>query len=284
MTPGPDRKTFARRTAAAVVCAAAFVAAPAVWLARGDDASRADAAPARPATAATPPPAITPTADATRPADPPTVKRGPAAERPRPARPLDQRPVTAEEWSEISQFMSGHMPWRIAEVQRMPEGQLKERIKKLLANRYRGLRAIEGRDPEAYEQRLGQLKIEDHVYKLVAEWSGADSAGRERLRDELRAQVARLVDVDIQERQRRVARLEDELRRQKKVLEQDVRERDAVVERRLGRFLDWGSRWPVRRQRGPDAGGKEAAKAKKPGDARPNGAPPADGADDDAEP
>jgi hypothetical protein len=231
-------RSINKATVVAVLSAAGIVAAaPALWLARADS-TRANST----------------RADGTR-AGASADRRPSAPDRPRGPRPAEQRPVSAAEWADVSEFMADYMPWRIEQVRQMPEGPVKERVKRLLAFRYRGLRALQNRDADSYEQRLGQLKIEDQIYKLVSEMPGADGDRRKAIRDELRTHVARLVEVDIQERQRRVERLEDELARQKRLLDQDTKDRNAVVERRLGRFLDWGSRWPA--QQAPGKGGAD---------------------------
>ena len=227
---------------AAVLSAAAVVAAvPAVWLARAEAGASAGGRPAqqdntRGAAAA-----------AARAQDPADPVPGARADRLRGPRAADTRPVSPAEWEEISDFMSGYMPWRIAEVERMPDGQWKERIKKLLSVRYRSLRQIQSRDPESYEQRLGQLKVEDQIYQLVSSLPGADDDRRRKIREELRTQVSALVDVDLSERKRRVDRLKEELARQEGLLEQDTQQRETLVEQRVNRFLHWGSRWPAQR-------------------------------------
>src|SRR5688500_11345259 len=48
----------------------------------------------------------------------------------------EQRPVSAPEWAEVSMFMQRFSPFRMGEVQRMPEGEWKERIKRGLAYRH----------------------------------------------------------------------------------------------------------------------------------------------------
>jgi hypothetical protein len=259
-----------RKIAAASVLAAALAAAPAVWLVRAETGQvQGKTQPqARQARVAQSP--VNERPDAKPETNP--ARRGPgAAVAPRGVRPIDQ-PVSPDEWVEISEFMAQYMPWRIETVQRMPEGAAKERVKRLLGARYRGLRTIQNRDPESFEARLGQLKVEDQIYKLVSQIGGADPQRRQQIQDELRPEVASLVDVDLSERQRRVDRLEKELRRQKKLLDQDTADRENIIERRLARFLDWGTHWP--RQRGP-ANGPAAA----PGgvNATPDGAAPGQG-------
>ena len=178
---------------------------------------------------------------------------------------FDQRPVTPGEWDEVVAFMTRYSPWRIAEVEKMTDGDWKDRIKRGLANRYRSLRALENRDPDGYEQRLAQLAVEDQVFKLVSQWGGADEPRREAIREELRTQVARLVDLDLQERRRRVERLEEELKKQKDGLEKDATGRDALIERRAKAFLDWGNKWPAKskgRQAKPNADKPEPGRDK----------------------
>jgi len=268
MAPGSMMNRSNRKLAAAAL-AAALVAAPAVWLARGETAQvQGKAQPqARHARAAQSPANERPGAKPeTNPAG-----RGPGPAAPRGVRPIDQ-PVSPAEWVEISEFMAQHMPWRIETVRRMPEGPAKERVKRLLGARYRGLRIIQNRDPESFEARLGQLKVEDQIYKLVSQIGSADPQRRQQMQDELRPEVASLVDVDLSERQRRIDRLEDELRRQKKLLDKDTKDRENIIERRLARFLDWGTRWP--RQRGPaNAPGAAPGGA----NATPDGAAPGQG-------
>ena len=226
-------KRSTSKAAAALFAVGIFAGAPAVWLARAEPRARSaaqlpsDNGPGgRPS--AYPPP----------------------GERTRAMRPAEQRPVSPTEWEEISEFMAEYMPWRIAEVQAMREGQWKERIKKLLANRYRGLRTIQARDPQSFQARLGQLRIEDQIYKLVSDLPKADPDGRQKIREELRTQVTQLVDVDLAERKRRVERLKAELTRQEGLLEQDTRQHDTLVDQRVNRFLTWGSRWPGQRGAG----------------------------------
>jgi hypothetical protein len=226
-----------KQIAVAAAVAAALFAVPAVWLAR------AEQAPTRPARGTH--------SQANDRADSRPVRRAPAG--PRGQRPFDQ-PVTPEEWAEVNEFMAQYMPWRIATVRQMPEGPAKERVKRLLAVRYHGLRLVQNRDVDSYEARLGQLKIEDQIYKLVSELPGADEQRKEQIHDQLRPEVSSLVDVDLNERQRRVDRLEQELRRQKKLLDQDTRDRENIIERRLARFLDWGSHWPGHRNTASPAG------------------------------
>ena len=162
---------------------------------------------------------------------------------------MGMRAAPPIDWTEVSAFMARYAPWGTREVNQMPEGEWKERIKASLTQRYRALRLLESRDPETFEQRLVQLGIEDEALRLVSTFGGADEAQREAIRDDLRTRAARLVELDLQERQRRVQRLEDELKKQKDALDRDTGGRDGLVDKRVKGFMDWGKRWAANRAR-----------------------------------
>ena len=182
--------------------------------------------------------------------------------------PGDLRPPRPQEWEETQSFMRQFAPRRHAAVEQMPEGSAKESVKKFLFARYRSLRAVQRRDPAGFEQRLAQLRVEDQIFGILSDWTGSDEEqARRQLRETLRTQVAQLVDLDLQERQRRVEWLKRELAEKSQELDQDTRQRDALVERRVARFADWADRWAARRKEAekegaaptPPAGGENGA-------------------------
>jgi hypothetical protein len=276
-----NRRLSNRLVLAAALSAAALVTAPAAWLAGAEPASpgspaaspaaaRADRRPRAGARqAGDDQPRKAPNADSDSAADSGAGARVDRSVPPYFGQPWGprERALAPGEWADIAEFMGKYMPWRIGEVQQMPDGLWKEKVQRLLGVRYRSLRALQNRDPDSFEQRLNQLKVEDQVYKLVSEWATADPGRKQKIREELRTLVASLVDVDLSERRRRVERMEDELRRQKELLDRDTAERGSIVDRRLGRFLDWGNRWPAARANA----GKADVNAK-PG-AKPGGKP-----------
>lgn len=170
------------------------------------------------------------------------------------------RTPTPQEYAEAQAFMQRYSPQRQKATDDLPEGEKKERIKQFVFLRYRGFQSLAQRDLAGYQQRLAQLAVEDKIFGLVSQWSSATDEQRKQLREDLRAQAAQLVDMDLKERQRKVERLQAELEEQKQDLEHDRGERDALVERRLDRFVDWGNRLAARRDRDAekDAGNDDA--------------------------
>jgi hypothetical protein len=175
----------------------------------------------------------------------------------------EMRAPQPHEWSEVQSFLHEHSPRRQRALDQLPEGGKKDSIKKFVFARYRSIKRLERRDPAAYEQRLGQLGVEDQIFGLVSDWGAAGEDRREELQQRLRTEVTRLVELDLQERRRRVEALQRELNDQTRALEDDEKERDAVVERRLGRFVEWANRWAARK-----AKQGEGDKSQAPGDER----------------
>ena len=186
--------------------------------------------------------------------------------------PGDLRSPRPQEWEETQTFMRQFAPRRHAAVEQMPEGSAKESVKKFLFARYRGLRAVQRRDPAGFEQRLAQLRVEDQIFGVVSDWNGPeDEASRQQLREALRTPVAQLVDLDLQERQRRVEWLKRELEEETEELDRDLRQRDAMVDRRVSSFADWATRWAARRREdASDNAARQPAGAKGDGGATPD--------------
>jgi hypothetical protein len=159
----------------------------------------------------------------------------------------DMRAPQPQEWTEAQSFLFEHSPRRQRALDQLSEGGKKEWIKKYIFARYRSLKRLEKRDPTGYERRLGQLAIEDQIFGLVSDWGAAGDDRREALRQSLRTEVTRLVDLDLEERRRRVESLQRELNEQAQALKNDEKERDALVEKRVGRFVEWANRWAARK-------------------------------------
>jgi hypothetical protein len=153
------------------------------------------------------------------------------------------------EWEETQAFMRQYARRRQSAVDRMPEGEAKQSVKKFVFARFRSLQSMRRRDPAGYEQRLAQLRVEDQIFGIVSDWSEADDdAHRQQLRDALRTQVEQLVELDLQERHRRVESLRRDLAEEVELLDRDEKQREALVEKRVSRFAEWAGRWAARRK------------------------------------
>jgi hypothetical protein len=159
----------------------------------------------------------------------------------------DLRSPRPQEWEEVRAFMNRYSPRRQAALEGLPDDDRKESIRKFVFARYRSLQALQKRDKAAFDGRVAQLSIEDEIYGLVSQWGTSAEADRNQLRDALKSEVSKLVDVDLQERRRRVEWLKKELADQSQALERDEKDRDTLVEKRVSRYADWGDRLAARR-------------------------------------
>ena len=165
----------------------------------------------------------------------------------------DLRQPRRQEWAEAQLFMSRYSPRRTAALDELPDDDRKEGLKRYVYARYRSLMLLQKRDRGTYEQRLAQLGVEDQIYGLVFD-AVADPAAREGLREKLRAQVARLMDLDLEGRRRRVEWLKRELAEEAEKLEQDEKNVDAQVDQRVSTYAQWADRWAARKARKADGG------------------------------
>lgn len=161
----------------------------------------------------------------------------------------DTRTPRAQEWTETQMFMRTYAPRRQSAIDQMQEGETKESVKRFMFARHRSLQSLQRRDPAGFERRLAQLRVEDQIFGIVSDWTGSDDAARrDQLKDTLRTQVGQLVDLELQERHRRVEGLRRELAEQSELLGREQTQRESLVEKRVSRFAEWAGRWASRRK------------------------------------
>ena len=170
----------------------------------------------------------------------------------------DIRSPRPEEWEEVRHFMDRYSPRRQAALEELPDNEKKEQLKRYVFARYRSLQSLQRRDRAGYEQKLAQLEVEDQIFGLVSDWGAAGEADRAAMREALRQQVERLVDLELEERRRRIEWLRRELAEETQKLELDQQERDVHVDRRAARYADWADRWAARRAKKAQAEKQDA--------------------------
>ena len=160
----------------------------------------------------------------------------------------DLRQPRPHEWAEAQAFMARHSPRRQAALDELPEGERKEGLKRYVYARYRSLLNLQKRDRPSYEQRVAQLGVEDQIFAIVSD-SAADPASLDGLREKLRPQVGRLVELDAEGRRRRIDWLKKELSRETDELDRLEKDLDTQVERRISTYAQWADRWAARKRK-----------------------------------
>jgi len=156
--------------------------------------------------------------------------------------------IDPAEWTQAEAFMKENSPRRWAAFEKIP-GDNPHRLTVMRAfyGRYRMLQGLRDEDPALYDLRMKRLKLEDNVFGLVWDLKHEDAPDvKQKIQTELKAQVVELVDVGIQERGRRIERLETALKDEKERFAKDQNNRDGLVKEQLDRILKDDNGDPMR--------------------------------------
>jgi hypothetical protein len=97
---------------------------------------------------------------------------------------------------------------------------------------------IRREQPELEEVHLKQIRTLDEAFGLVEAWRRApDGPEKEAARQKLREKFSEVVEIMIEEREQRLARLKDAVRREEERLASDKENRQRMIEQRLERFM-----------------------------------------------
>jgi hypothetical protein len=144
----------------------------------------------------------------------------------------------SDELDAAVEFMREHSPKRWEMLERR-QGPIFPQTMRFIMSRYRNLKNLEREDSKLYKLRLQQLTIEDSIFAMNREMRQPISdERRQEILKEMRARVEESVDVWIEEREHRLARLEATVNRERERLESDRGRRQLMIDNRLERELD----------------------------------------------
>jgi hypothetical protein len=105
--------------------------------------------------------------------------------------------------------------------------------------RYRALQAVKEEDAKLYDIKVKQVEIEDELYGLLAP---ARTVGdREKVRGQIRVVTKRLVEQNLAEREQRLGRLRESLRREEQKLGFDRAQAEAIADMRTSMLVQEGT-------------------------------------------
>ncbi len=161
-------------------------------------------------------PAPTPEVDGTEPVDRPVPPQG-----------------DAQDWEQAMNFMKEHSPKRWALLPEMSDG-LRQAIQERMFMRYRQLERWKSLDKEMHEIGMRRLAVEDELW--TARWTVRYSNKPLSLEElsKVREKVAAYVDLGLEERELRIQRLRDVLRREEAFLAAEKAQRDPTVAENTG--------------------------------------------------
>lgn len=159
------------------------------------------------------------------------------------------------ELEDVARFMSEYAPNRWAAMRNLPD-EVKGGVMNFIVARYRSVSQLQDNDPDLYQLKLQQLTTEDEIYGIV---TVTDPERRQQARDAIAAAVRKLTELNIAEREYRLARLKKEVQEEETRLAADRAEMDEQVKSRTETLISEGSaglrrdftrRWDRDRHRG----------------------------------
>jgi hypothetical protein len=133
-----------------------------------------------------------------------------------------------EEWDKAMAFMKEHSPKRMALMADLPED-FQQRIREQMFMRFRNMERLRAADKEMYDITLRRVDLEDELQALRME---VRFRGRQLSQEEMsrvREKVGSLIDLNLEERDLRVQRLRDILKREEEILTREKGQRESVV-------------------------------------------------------
>jgi len=164
----------------------------------------------------------------------------------RPMRPWRQAdkhgPVSAEQWTQILAFMREHSPRRTEEYEKlvMPGEVKADFLKQLIAAQYDYVTSLKSEDPKLYDLQISKIETQDAIYGMLRDQSQGGMGDDDK--KEFRTLVAKLVDINFGERERRIDKARESLAKAQTSLEADRKHKDSLIDDRIDQFLKEGAR------------------------------------------
>lgn len=165
------------------------------------------------------------------------LAQNPPATRPSPWQRPQHRWTGPDSWEEVGAFYAKHSPIRWQMYQEVRDPDRRRFLGGVLRMQYNALKPLETEDPALYRNKLEQIVLEDEVFGYVGRYKAADEPLRGEIQQMIRDRLARLFDLRLQERKRRIAQLEETLAQERQRLEADVNKRESLIQQRVERIL-----------------------------------------------
>ena len=175
---------------------------------------------------------------------------GPPMMEPRPA-PVDV--PTAEEWERCEAFSKEYGPKRWAILQTLDE-ERQQYIRGMIFWRYRNLERLKNTDPDMYQIHLKRFGIEDEIFGIRFPIRQEQRYPTQEEMSRMKEKAAAWVDVGLEERELRIQRLRDMLKREEDYLSSEKNGREAAIAERMA-VIEQGRGMGIGRRRDGEGGG-----------------------------
>lgn len=174
---------------------------------------------------------------------------GPPMLEPRPA-PIET--PTAEEWERCEAFSKEYGPKRWAILQTLDEDR-QQYIRGMIFWRYRNLERLKNTDPDMYQIHLKRFGIEDEIFGIRFPIRQEQRYPTQEEMSRMKEKAAAWVDVGLEERELRIQRLRDMLKREEDYLSSEKNGREAAIAERMA-VIEQGRGMGIGRRREGEGG------------------------------
>jgi hypothetical protein len=149
-------------------------------------------------------------------------------------------PATEKDIEEARIFMRENAPNRWQAVESLPDegSSLRRNVMGFVVARYRMLQGMKEEDPKLYDIKVKQLRVEDELYGMLANTNTPEQ--RTAMKPELTTAAKKLVELTLQEREQRIAKLKDIVTREEQTLASDQGQVDAKTAARVESLITEG--------------------------------------------
>jgi hypothetical protein len=184
------------------------------------------------------------------------------------------------ERTEAADFIRAHSPNRAMLLDMMRPATREIVLNTFVVGRYRSMKRFESTDPGLYSVLVQQFEVQDQILGDMEQLShsgAATMATTSPTELALREKIAKLVDLNLQQREERLARLRETVDREQDRLTRDQGRRDFLVDQAYNRAMDDADRLATRMSAMANGGpATQPADAASPSTAGQQGAPAAD--------
>ncbi|MGA2584825.1 MAG: hypothetical protein ABSG31_16235 [Tepidisphaeraceae bacterium] len=141
--------------------------------------------------------------------------------------------ATPQEWAEVMQFLDDNSPNRAHALRNVMDNPASQNLRQMMIQQYRAYQLMKNNLPEVAELRLKQFRLEDQLYGLTsAPNAGERPETANELRPQVRDIVKQIVDLQIQQEQLRIQRLQNTLDEEKQRLANVQADENQLIARR----------------------------------------------------
>jgi hypothetical protein len=147
------------------------------------------------------------------------------------------RPATPQEWDEMMVFMQKYSPARALVLESIPLNHETSPIALEAIRRWRNYVFTNEHFPAITDDLVRRFQLEDDLFELTLR-DRADEGGEAlELRDKIQAKVGQIVELEFQERQARIDRLQTIIADEKSRLQHDQSSEDDIIDRRTDTII-----------------------------------------------